>query len=455
MIRKQWKALLTSMVLFLTGTALVTAQSGETHGQVGLIVTHDSGRAWLPLNAPEGLDGAKAFQETFDEMAREFPEDLKLSLGGFSTGAASGETAYNSAFVSFYSSRDFDAVNVTAKDYRNYAAAGMGLSFRPEQDRNRYLSSLNPKSIDVPMPVMKTVKAGDHEIRLVSLSNLDDLSGFTDLVSLTTAEKAADVLSRATRDFDGTVVLLSDFPPSTNDEFARQYEGLDVIFERQTHNASQRSVGKTIIQATDRPGTMQRVVLQLGDGGQAESVQTQSRSWISASDYEALFTIPTPIIGMSVQPPETVTSRFGIKAENVQIDVHRGVSFPELTSRENIYTYHLNLDGNEFHFYRLYHRFPGEQQRAWIPVDMLVLVNPDNTIRGVETNLATYPVDVFSTKMGSVLSDLFGKPADQWEINPELIRGYEESAWLIIDDLRKTLELDKQLYPTGYLEPKQ
>ncbi|MCB2154442.1 hypothetical protein KQI84_06120 [bacterium] len=455
MMRKEMKAGLTLIMALLLSSLLIAADGDTAPAkEVGIIVTHDAGRAWRPLGAPEDLDGAKLFEEALDEIAGDFPEDLKISLGGFTTGALSGETAYNSDVAGFYSSRDYDAVNVTAADYRNFAASGMGLTMRAEDDFNRYLSSLNPKQIEVPMPATKTVEARGHKIKFMSASDFADLSGFTDLASYTAAEDPADILASALPNFDGTSILLSDLSPTANDEIARQFGDLDLILEGRSTDGSQRKMGSTIIQATDRPGMIERMVLKYGDDGEFSGVEMKGREWISEENYAALRTISLPIIGMSVQPPERVTTRFDVKAENVQIDVHRDSKFPDLTTRENIYVYHLNVDGNEFHFYRVYHRFAREEQRAWIPVDMLVLINPDHTIRGIETNLTTYPLDVFSTKMGTVLKDLYGKPPAEWEVNADLIRGYEESAALIVDDLRKTLELDMQLYPSGYLEAK-
>ena len=452
---KELKAGLTMMVVFLLGALVLAAGENESDQapakEVGIIVTHDAGRAWFPLNPPEGLDGAARFKKTLEDLAGEYPGDLKISLGGFSDGAVSGESAYQSEFVAYYSTQDFDALNVTPEDYRNYGAAEFGFASRPPHMKNLFIGNLNPLRIEMPIQPTKIVEAGGHQIKLVSLGSIDDLSGLIDIPAYTTVLKPADVLNQAAESFDGTLVLLSSFESQVNDEFARQHADLDVIIERKSADGKKRKVGSTIILGSGRPGTLQRIVLKYADGEKVEDVDIENREWASAEEYGALRTPGLPIIGMSVQPPEAVTARFDVKQENVQIDVHRDADYPSLTARKNIYVYHLNAGGNQFHFYRVYHRF--EQQRGWIPIDMLVLIDPDHTIRSIETNLPTYPLNVFSTNMGTVLKGLYGKSANMWEIDPDLIRGYEESANLIIDDLRKTLALDLQLYRSGYLEP--
>src|SRR5690606_11271419 len=100
-------------------------------------------------------------------------------------------------------------------------------------------------------------------------------------------------------------------------------------------------------------------------------------------------------------------------------------------------------DGKPYRVIRTNHIF----QREWIQFDGLVQLNPDHTISHVETNDPHYMVIYFPTRFQEVLNAIYNLPPDKWQIPAEPISGYEQQAEAILDSLRKTIELDKLLFP--------
>ncbi|MBI5154433.1 hypothetical protein HZA57_04265 [Candidatus Poribacteria bacterium] len=455
MVRK----LTTAVQLLVLGAVLCLglASLPGAHGEepspapaesLGIIVTYGSAPAFTPLGAPEGLDGLQEFKNTVAAVHSANSSDLLVDLGAFAAPAAVAETAYYSPRVSYYLDEGFDAINVTSQDLIHFGLTSMGVHNLPEAEKGLFLGNLDmPLATGTPLVTDKFVTKAGRNIHIVSTSDPDKLSGLPLVRREVKTVTAEDLLTSATSRKTGPLVVMSDFDPSRNDAFAGQFGAIDLILETAAGGPEPRKIGSTFIMPRQADNQIARLLLHFGEDGRIASIDSVRTPWISEEEYARLQSPPLPVIGMSVRPAERVAQQFNVSEDNVQVDVHRDASFPELTSRKNIYVYHLEAEGNRFHFYRVHHLI-GD---GWMSIDVLVLMNADHTIRGLVTNFRTYPVQNFDTTMGQVLPLLFNRAPEEWEIPAEMMRGYKTQGDEMIKALRKTIELDRILYPTGKL----
>ncbi len=437
--------LLLTSLSFLLGMLPVSSNAqADQSDEIGILVTWGTVRAWEPLNPPKGLDAASKLTDKLNELKEQYPEDLLLDLGAYSGPGTTIETAFNAPQSVFFDEMEYDAVNLTSKDYMFKAADMRGFRQRPEKMKNLFLSSINYKdaSLFEDFPTHTVVESSGGEVALGSVASIQKVSSMPHVVQHAEETAGADVIKSMTENFSGLSILMSDLSDRETEELAQSNPDLDLVLSTEPGEAKPRKAGNAFILPRQEPHEIQHVTMKLDDDGQIADVTAERIPWITPEEYNSLVKYPLPIIGMSVPGEGRVAERLNIEKDNVFLDVHRGSDFPNLTTRKDIYVYNITLDGERYRVYRVNHIVG----RRYLPLDALVILNRDHTIRQVVTNIMTYPIAGKQSRMKEVMQAITNQPPNKWDVPSELIRGIEEHVPNVLDALKKTIELDKTLY---------
>lgn len=414
--------------------------------EINLVVTSGTSRIWDPVDPDEGFPSEDAEKRLSDKVRELSAESgtLVLDLGDFVGYERGTETAYDSRSSAFFSEHGYVAVNATAKDYLLGASHGGGFKVRPAELENFYLSSIdNLDPNHAPLSPRATVSKGGASLRLASISSLDAISAVPGAVVECVAKKPEDVLRLALQDADAPVVVFSDFDRARNERFATEYPGIAAILETAASSKAETTVGSTRIVPRAPGNEIRTVKLEVADDGKAVVAATGAAEWCTPEQYANLVRTGLPIIGMSVPGKGRVAQVLGIDDQSVLVDVHRDQKFADLTPRTNVYAYNLVIDGERYRAYRVHHMVGAFR----IPLDALVVLTHDGKVRRIETNLSTWPLRGYNTRLGEAFQSVLNAEPAQWSLPPEAIRGLEDEAERILADFKATIELDRRLYP--------
>jgi len=427
---------------------------------LSLVITGRTARAWSPLNPLLGL-GTEAFSVPAEAFINAHPEAFRVDAGLFSAPQNVQETSYDKNFAQFFSAMDYDAVHVTGIDFVQFGISAGGFLRRPPEYDFAIcaLAKPIPGPREVPLPTWRVAERAGNKATFIAAASTEPYSSLQWMVEHTEARAPEAIITEALAQGEGLKVLLSDLSRERNVALAERFPDLDIIVEAPVNNppTESRQVGKTWLIPGPLFGEMKRLDLQLGADNRVAGLAQEVNNWSQPQTADAFWNLGLPAIGMSVQPPGRLAERLGVAEEAVQIDNHTaGEAVSSLTSRGNIYVYHLEQDGEPVHVYRLYRRVEFVNWAGilnlvdgWPFFDVLVLMNDDHTIRGLVTNTPTYRIFNVDTQMGQVFTGIFNKTPDQWTADPAAIAGIEEQAEMMLQDLKRVIEVDKVLYPRG------
>jgi hypothetical protein len=435
------------LVMLPHGASADSTARPETARQLRLITSFEIGPVWFPLNPPEELrDARDKFENAIKGLKFDAPDALLVDLGGFTTMESMRETGYYSRPPRFFPTHEYTVVNMTAKDYFQFHASGVGLGVRPTETFDLFLSSLNTvgQHLNTPMPAVRTVMGPTGRITFASIADTANLAGVPVVVESAAYRTPKDVLTEATEDADGLVIVFSDFPASDNDAFALEHPRVDLILETRAGPATARNVGRTFLIPRGEPGELQVLTINLRDDRRIERVTATRPRWMEAEDMERMINPPLPRIGMGVPGEGRLAQRLNVSGENVTVDIIPNTEWTDVTSRRNLSVYQIRKDDKPYRVWRVYHNFSSE---SWNAFDVLLQVNPDNTIAHVETNLPEFMILHFPTRLGEILNANLNKPFDEWDIPTGALAGYERQGNEALRAIEATLRLDAALYP--------
>lgn len=434
-------------VLLAVGLLPAAARAQDTAAQGGdmtFLVTYGTGNAWKAVDPPEDIDAIARLKAGVEKLLAENPDAILLDLGRFTGPESFFETAYDAPSVVFYTDKNYAAVNMTSYDYFRFAANTEGAKRRPIEFKELFLSSLDhPEDFYLPLYPSKKAETARGTIELMSLADASRLAGLPIVQERAVKQTPEEVIAPVVETREGPAILMSELPPARNDELVRAWPALDMVLETTPGPPQARRVGNTFLVPRGDETEIQKIVARRTADGQFSAVELSRTPWIDREDYDRLVNPPLPIIGMSVPGQGRVAERFGVRQEDVTVDVFRDSHYPGLTSREAIHVYHILQDGQPTRAMRVWHNF----QRGWMHFDAIVQLNSDRTIRRLETNEIYFPIIYFPTRLGEAIEAIKNRPVEQWEIAPEILAGYEAEGEEVIRALRRAVELDKILYP--------
>ena len=161
---------------------------------------------------------------------------------------------------------NFDAANLTARDFLNYVSTGLGAKYRPEERDELYLSSLDWPARMIrqkPLPYLKVVEKSGVRVALASIADPDDLQGYPGALLSVIIHPAEDVIAATLETEYDIAIVMSDYTQAGNDAFARQFPELDAILETKTGPPEARKTGDVFIVPAARPHEFQRVLFKL------------------------------------------------------------------------------------------------------------------------------------------------------------------------------------------------
>ncbi len=433
---------------FLLATAVMMANSVCAE-RIDVLMTRGTDQLWEPLNPSDDYSSEDAEEELgrkLEELRSKHPDSLLIDLGSFATPGRGMETSYDSRHVSFFRNNDYSAVNVAATDYALGVAHSQGFRKRPRELEDFYISALNFRGRDFPpFPAQADVQAGNQTVRLASISQPSAIASLPTVIGDVVYAREDVTLSAAESDQSADLLIaLSELDDERTRRLFGAYPGLNMVVrvnDTVADDVEERD-GRYLVPAPNGH-EVAHLHIDLEDDGSIESAGYVRHPWTTKEKYDSLVQPGLPVIGMSVPGEGRVAEILGIETENVLLDVHRDVDFPDLTSRRNIYTYNITMDEVPYRVYRVYHR----PKVFWIPQDQLVILNRDNTIRRIVTNLESYPLTSWNTRLGEGLQRVLNKHPDEWNLPIETTAGIEEHAERILRNLRHTLEVNARLYP--------
>lgn len=435
-------ALLGAVALAMSGMA----QDGdEKPGEVGISTTHRMRPVWWPIDAPLLIDVDRILA-TAQDFLDDHPGDMRIELGGFADPDSYTESSYFHPSAIFYSENDFAAMNFTGLDYIYWNSLGGGAKSRDPRHDTMMIGGLDKENITPKRRSMAQWTTREHAGRRFTIASLVDrggVAGYETAMSHVISPPAEEVLEAALQTGHDVLVAVSDYSPEGNDRWASEYDGIGLILEFAPGPPEPRRVGSTWIAPAPDRTEFQRVLLRFEEGTDTiESVSLERRRYVEDSTYEELQQYGTPAVGMRVRPEGRVAERMEVSAENVNIDVHRNVDMPSLTSAETVYVYRIREGGEDFHVYRVHHRIG----RGYFPMDVLVKLDGERHVREVVTNLPSYPVVLLGTTMGDIVPQIIGRDESGWTVPADVAPGVEEHTQRFLENLRRTIELDRQLY---------
>ncbi len=436
----------------LLAAILLIAAAGNpalAKDRVDILLTRGTGQIWEPVNPSDEYTAQQAEEElsaALADLRDEYPEAFLIDLGRWATPGRGMETSYDSRHVSFFGDNGYDAVNVTALDYALGVAHAQGVRKRPPEMNDFYVSSYNIRLDDYPaLPSHADPEREGRTIRIASVGRPSVIAALPTVLGDAAIARDDVVMKEAdTADAPNLLIALSELDAAREELLFGAYPGLDVIVH--AGDTSQEKVagddGQFVVPS---PGGNEigHLRIELDDDGTVRDAKFKRIEWTARENYDSLVDFGLPTIGMSVPGEGRVADILRIDENNVLLDVHRGIDFPDLTDRRNIYAYNIIIDDVPYRAYRVYHR----PAIFWAPQDQLVILNRNNTIRRIVTNLETYPLTSWNTRLGEGLQQILNKPPDQWNLPPETTAGIEVHADRIVESLRATLEVNRRLYP--------
>ncbi|MEQ8821755.1 MAG: hypothetical protein RLY93_16075 [Sumerlaeia bacterium] len=439
-------------ITFLPGSlaaADAAESAGETH-DLTLILTGHLGRAFTPVGEDPQVQREEAtgkLTDAIDRLLDAHPNALLIDVGGSTVSDINRETEYFSPQWRWFEEKGYDAVHITAKDYANYGAAGLGFSYADPDRWPMYLGNLDAagrRYEPFDLNDDKSVDLGASQtVTLIAAADKSRLSGMPLALESAAYRNPEDILKEAVAEVDPgqPVLVLSEFPPRQNAHIAQRYPAVTAVIESNNPTGEARVANGALLLPFPAGHQVVTAHLKIGADGAVESHEISAEPWIDEEAFAALRVPNRGILGVSVRPPEVITSRFGVQSDALGIDVLRGTPFPDLTDRENVYVYSFEMDGQRYRLYRVYFLV----NDGWIGFDAMVVMNQDHTIRMIETNTPTYPSGRIDTLLGQVLAGFYDKAPENWTIPAELVAGYEQQAEAIVDLLRRTIEMDRRV----------
>ena len=412
--------------------------------EYGILQTHNTRGGWHARSATGPTDPVQLVTDAIAEARKEFPDDLAIDMGAFADPVSASETAFDSVSARVYYEQGFAAVNMTPRDFVYFAGNEMGAKRRPAEQKDLFLSAFDVPNMSVramPLPAMKVVEHGGRTFALATVAVEDALALFPRWTESRITPPGEEVIAQAMAAGADKVIVLSSRPRAANLLLAEQFPAIDLILETASGPGEATKAGNVHIVPAPAPNEFQRLLVR-EDGGAIASIDFERREWIPASLLAEFTRIPLPVIGVSVPPKGRVAERLRVPGETVNVEIHRSDAHRDLTTRDEIYVYRLALEGETLRVYRVRQYV----ESGFLPIDVLVVLDEQRRVRRVEANLLKWPIVSYDTNLGPLIMANLGKTLDEWTFDAPGIETVQENVDVLMDALRKTVELDRRLY---------
>lgn len=452
-----------TILALVLALAFVPAASGAE--EYRLVVTGNQYPLYpVMTDEPPVEDPTSAYEEELRSLREEHPDAFFVEAGGFSSFDSVLETGYNSRPLQFFNEMDYAAVRLSARDAAMQVVGSSGLHYAPDSVLDRVISNLDleaDSALGLSGYRLAENPAGQR-MHFQSISSLRTAQGLGDRVTFLIPEEWGElrtVLESALQEEPAPVVAVGDLSPEEWAEFAGEGGAPVSLYLNGAMDPDAEPTLRDGVWHIPAPGlgdahvvTFRYREAELDGEPELERVPL----FTPALRREDLYNYPIPRAGLPITNLESVMAQFfSVPADAVRQDRLDAESLEDLTITPRPIVYHLEGEEGSRRLYRLmsmmpnYHR-PGYFAPGWPEVHALVVLNDDHSLDRVVSRLR-FPIAGLDTTLLEALNRLPGTPQEEWQPDPELAAGIEEGWQWLVTDIRRIMELDRQLYGPGGL----
>ncbi len=460
---KRMAQLMTRILSLLFAALLIAgpARTATAQDEATLILTGNTRSLFPVMSKSPGIDDApERFREKVGEIRQQHPDAILADAGNSISFHSEGETAYNYTSSKMFDDLDYSVVNLSARDAVLSTVRPVGFQRSPGKYREPLITdieSTNPRPLD--LPISKTVEQeGNAPVTFVSMSDLESAAGISGKVGLAREidRQRIEETIAAARAREEIVVGFSSLTEENRENWlARPDVSPHLLVDLLSDSPPDpRQIGQTWVIPPPLGGEIFSIQLEKGDEGLREPIVAK-HVYLTREEYNSLFECPIPKTGLPLpQLGEVVGRYFDIGADNVRVDKVDGAPYPDLTTLEQPYVYHLKLEGEPHRMYRIYFQMPDPRfdrivlSPGWPIFDYLVVLDDRHVLQRV-INRSRFPVGTLSTTLLEAMNKLQGQRPGEWQADPVLSAGLDQLWECGTEGIKKAIELDKQLYGEG------
>lgn len=441
------------MRLLLTALVLsILAAVSPAEEPLRLIVSSDLERVFYPdVKSAETEKAADRFSAAVTTLQQAHPDAFLVDLGYSMMPAALMETGYGYASVKALKGLGYDAINLAAQEMVFAGSFEWGLDMITDADwRDRLLARQGLRRTPDHVSAVESARAvtkGGRTVDFLSLMDENRMSGWSGAKERLVPVPLEEVLRKRT---DGaTGVAITDFDPAVIERFATTGNTPDLLIA--TSLAREPRVrklpnGVPIISAPPK-GSLFLVELLNGE------VTITPTEFYPADRYDALRTPPLPVLGIGIQnAEEALTTRAQARAGSVKPEVYGGEEHTDLTTRDRIYSFGIEIEGKPYRAYRyqnvtMLHPVGREPLNniGWPKLDMIVVLRPDHLLHKIVYRY-TIALTEYRFDIEPFVQAIAGRDPAEWSVRDELLPGARELLDWIASDVKRAIELDRRLF---------
>ncbi len=448
--------------LLLAALLLIPAARGaaETPEEYILAITANNHPLYpVHTDEPPVEDPTGTFEEGVRELRAEHPRAFFAEAGHFASFGAVLETAYNSRSLNFFDQLDYHAVHLGARDAAFTTIGTTGLHYSPDSIKNRIVTNVHtttPDPLDIP-PLRKAANDDGQEAIFLNLASMRTAQGLGERLALLKPDEWEDIRERlreAARDHTGPVIAAGSL---TNEEWEEFFSAntrppvhiyLDFSLPADSEPALRDGVWRVPV---PRMGHVHLVGFRFREEEVVEQPTLERLDLLPGIEPEDLVKYPTPRIGLPITNLDSVMRQFfSVSADAVRQDRMEADGIEELTSVARPMVYHLEDEEGPKRLYRVMSIMPHSQRPGllavgWPETHAIFVLTEDHELDRIVSRFR-FPIGGLDTTLLEALNRLPGTPQDEWAPDPELAAGVEAAWRWVVDDIRRTIELDKRLY---------
>ncbi len=412
-----------------------------------------------PVEDPTGQ-----FEEGVRELREEHPDAFFVEAGEFASFGAVLETAYRSRNLNFVDQMDYSAVHLSARDASLTTIGTSGLHYAPDSIMDRIVTNIhttNPRPLDLPSH-RRTENAAGQAVIFQSLHSMSRAQGLSDRMALLNPEQWEEIRERLTEaagDHEGPVVASGSLTEEEWEEFFASgtppiHMYVDTGWTGSTEPELRDGVWRIPAPAM---GEVHLVGFRFREAELDGEPTVEKVELLPGIEPEDLIKYPLPRIGVPITNLNNVMRQFfSVTADSVRQDRVDDEGIEDLTAVERPMVYHLEdeEEGTQ-RLYRImsiipHYQRPGLLAVGWPETHAIIVLNDDHELVRFISRIH-YPVGGLDTTVLEAIQRLPGTPQEEWAPDPELAAGVEMVWEWVVDDIRRTIELDKRLYGEGGL----